>query len=963
MRRFARVVLPFLLLCGFSARAQVVIVDDNLFNKRLSRISASVVDSLSGESIVFASVYVIPSKDTIITNFTLTDTLGRATLDEVPFGSYVFHVEMMGYKPFAKERYFRDERVDMGTIRLQRDELFLSAAVVSDVGNPIVVKQDTVEFNASSYRVGSSEVLRDLLKRMPGMEVSDDGSVKFNGEAIDKLTVSGRTFFLGDQSTALNNLPASIVDKVRVIDREGEASRSSGFKDGSREKVLDVRVKKEYEKGWFGNAGLKVGTSIGGGEDEELLRNERGLLYNANALVSAYGEKDQLTAIANAQNVNDSNNIVIVVSEDGNASDVNQGLSSAAQAGVNFNTSRIKDVESTVSVNYKYIDTDSGSKTQRTSFQDDGDLLSDTGSSGKSYVNSLSANMEFQKEKGKVWFHLRPELRFNDSNSYSGGTSQTLREGSLVNASSRSSHQQSREARSYLSGDISLRNLFGKAGRVLTFTGNASYSAGKGNSDEYSSLTIGSAFSETQLHYDSQSQSSILGGSLRYTEPLAEKWVISASAGYGLNLSSRTRGAFDQAGRNAYYSSANDNTYIRQDYEVTLQYKISERGRISLGGNLFGVLNETRSKTLGTELVAGEDEWLWALSPTLSFFSSGKGSRANFNVYAYRQRPSSSYTLPALSVSNLSRLSVGNIYLTPSTDAFFYGSWSWSNPTRFSSLMASAMGSLTADPVTFASWYDGGGVLYSVPVNAAAPSVISSLSLNWTTPLNANKTLSLSLGTGVRYNASTSYQSRTAMSGIDKDSFDYASFMSSFWGDEHGNRFYGGENGFEQGRTRSLSPRADISLRYNAQRWSLKLGASGNGMVYRYSLDPSAGGSTLDARLSAEGSYTSRHEFEFSSDFTYAFFSGYSAGYGAPEWRWNGAVSKNVGAFTFSLALHDILNQTRSLTHTVTANYVEDNYRLVMGRYILLGVKWNFGKMNAIHSARAQGAAFNMLFY
>ena len=220
------ILIFFLLSLGISARAQVVILNENLFQGRMSEIRTKVLDSLTNEPIGFASVYVIPSKDTTITNFTLTDAKGEAKLDEVPYGSYVFRVEMMGYKPFVKEKYFRDRRVDMGTIRLQVDEQFLQAATITDVGNPIVVKQDTVEFNASSFRVGANAMLKDLLKRMPGMEITEEGKVKFNGEEIDKLTVGGRTFFFNDQSTALNNLPAAVVDSRRAP----RASRTAGGK-------------------------------------------------------------------------------------------------------------------------------------------------------------------------------------------------------------------------------------------------------------------------------------------------------------------------------------------------------------------------------------------------------------------------------------------------------------------------------------------------------------------------------------------------------------------------------------------------------------------------------------------------------------------------------------------------------------------------------------------------------------
>ena len=250
------------ILAALSARAQVFIVNDNMMVDRLATIKATVVDSLSNEPISYASFYVIPAKDTTISNFTLTDDKGVAKLEDVPFGSYTLHVEMMGYKPFIKTRYFRERDVEMGTIKLQQDEQFLKAAVVSDVGNPVVVKKDTVEFNASSFRVGTNDMLKDLIKRMPGMEITEDGKVKFNGQEIDKLTVGGRTFFFNDQSTALNNLPASIVDKIRVIDRESETARSTGVQDTEREKVLDVALKKEYEKGWFGNVGLNAGATL-----------------------------------------------------------------------------------------------------------------------------------------------------------------------------------------------------------------------------------------------------------------------------------------------------------------------------------------------------------------------------------------------------------------------------------------------------------------------------------------------------------------------------------------------------------------------------------------------------------------------------------------------------------------------------------------------------------------------------
>jgi len=261
-----------------------------------------------------------------------------------------------------------------------------------------------------------------------------------------------------------------------------------------------------------------------------------------------------------------------------------------------------------------------------------------------------------------------------------------------------------------------------------------------------------------------------------------------------------------------------------------------------------------------------------------------------------------------------------------------------------------------------AQWYDTDGILYSIPVNARKPSFSLSGFIDYTTPLDAKKNWSLTLEVEAGYSSSVSYQARTTLPGLDKDNFDYSAFMADFWGNAQGDRFYGGQSGFGESLTHSFTPGADISVKYNQDHYYFVLSVSTEGQLARYSLNPKANLNTLETRFKATGSYTTKHEFEFNSDISYVFYKGYAEGYGQPEWQWNAEISKNIGAFNLSLTLHDILNQTRHLTHTVTANYEEDSYRLVMGRYILFGVKWNFGKMNAAHSQRAQRAAMNMVF-
>ncbi|MBP5333762.1 MAG: outer membrane beta-barrel protein [Bacteroidales bacterium] len=959
MRKLS-VIITLLLCLGLSARAQVFIINDNIFQGRMSEIKTTVLDSLTNEPVGFASVYVIPSKDTTITNFTLTDAKGEAKLDEVPYGSYVFHVEMLGYKPFVKERYFRDRQVDMGTIRLQVDEQFLQAAVVTDVGNPIVIKKDTVEFNASSFRVGANAMLKDLLKRMPGMEITEDGKVKFNGEEIDKLTVGGRTFFFNDQSTALNNLPASVVDKIRVIDRESEQTRASGLQDGQREKVLDVALKKEYEKGWFGNAGFKGGSTLG--ENDDILRDNRGFLWSANALVSAYSEKDQVTVIANGQNINDSNSVFIIMDDDGERTSAGQGLSTAGQFSVNANTSRIKDVETTVSVNYKYTDTESGSKADRTTYQDAGNLNSSVENSSQSYDNGLSAEMEFEKEKGKVWFHVRPSFRYNLSDSFSSNSTKTSKEGAFLNSSENTSRNLSDYYYASFDSDVTIRELWGKKERAVYMDVYASYSTGGGDKTETTVLTTSSGIDSRTMRYDALGTRSNFGGQFRYTEPINDKWIIAATADFSLSQWDNIRDAYDAAGRNDYYSSVINTHAIDQEYGLTAQYKFGENSWITVGSDLLGVLNETYSKSYGVEDITGKDEWSWFVTPTFRFQHTKGNDRFRVSASGYSQRPGNSRMLPVLNISNPSRLSLGNVYLKPYSSTYFNANWSRNNREKFSTLMVYLYGQVNKNPIGSALWYDDDGILYSIPVNSPKPSVNASLLLNYTTPLDAKKNWSMTLSASSGFSSAVSYQTTSTLPALDKDTFDYSAFMAGFWGNASGDRFYGGLSGFSESQTRSVNPSAGISVKYNQERWNSSAGIYTSGRIARYTLNPKANMNTLDTYFNIDGSYTTKHEFEINSDLSYVIYKGYAEGYGQPEWQWNAEISMNIGAFNLSVKVNDILNQTRNLTHTVTANYEEDSYRLIMGRYVLFGVKWNFGKMNAAHSQRAQSAAWNMIF-
>ena len=278
MRRL--LLLSVLLLVVSVSKAQTVVNFSMLQKNRNVEITFELKDVTTKEPLSWASAYVVPVGDTTIVSFALSDDKGKVVLEDVPVGRYVLNVELIGYLSYQKEHNFNGWEIDLGVIEMEENPEWIDAATISAVGNPIEIKNDTIIYNASAFRVGENDMLDELLKKMPGMEVGEDGTVKVNGEAVDKITVGGKTFFFNDPSIALKNLPAKIVDKIKVVDKTKDDVAFTGVStQDDKEKVMDVQLKQEYTKGWFGNAKLGAGVSVNPDKKNELVEDGK-FLYD-----------------------------------------------------------------------------------------------------------------------------------------------------------------------------------------------------------------------------------------------------------------------------------------------------------------------------------------------------------------------------------------------------------------------------------------------------------------------------------------------------------------------------------------------------------------------------------------------------------------------------------------------------------------------------------------------------------
>ena len=268
-------------------------------------VSLKLVDENTGDPVGYATVSVTVKGEAKALKYGLTDHEGAVSITKLKKGVYVLKVEQMGYKNHTQEINL-EKALDLGTIKLKEDVEVLNAASVSAVGNPIIIKKDTIEYNASSFKTSDNDMLEDLLKKLPGVEVSSDGSVTANGETIKKITIDGKTFFLDDPQLATKNLPAKMVEKVKVVERKSEQARFTGIDDGQEETIIDLSVYKGMMNGWFGNV------MAGGGHDlpdkgyynEDNTFMDEGWRYQGAGILGNFKEDSQISIIVNANNTN-----------------------------------------------------------------------------------------------------------------------------------------------------------------------------------------------------------------------------------------------------------------------------------------------------------------------------------------------------------------------------------------------------------------------------------------------------------------------------------------------------------------------------------------------------------------------------------------------------------------------------------------------------------------------------------
>jgi outer membrane receptor protein involved in Fe transport len=226
-----------------------------------NNLEGRVVDSLN-QPLAGATVMLLEAKDSVLAKFGISNEKGIFSLEEVVPDDYILQITFLGYSNLSEtlNKESIQNNNNLGDFLLLPESALLDMVEVKAEHIPIQFRKDTVEYNAAAFKTRPNAAVEDLLKKMPGIEVERDGSIKAHGETVQKVLVDGKEFFGNDSKVATKNLPADAIDKVQVFDKKSDVAAFSGIDDGREAKTINLSLKEDKKQGYFGRLEGAYGT-------------------------------------------------------------------------------------------------------------------------------------------------------------------------------------------------------------------------------------------------------------------------------------------------------------------------------------------------------------------------------------------------------------------------------------------------------------------------------------------------------------------------------------------------------------------------------------------------------------------------------------------------------------------------------------------------------------------------------
>ena len=967
MKNFTKYILAVLFLLAASPA----------FAQAIHTIKLHLTDAKTSEPVAFATASVTVKGEKSPLKYTLTDDKGDAVITKLKKGTYILKAELMGYKTYSKEIVL-EKNLDLGVIKMDEDAEVLDAAKVTDVGNPIVIKKDTVEYNASSFKTSDNDMLEELLKKLPGVEVGTDGSITANGETIKKITIDGKTFFLDDPQLASKNIPAKIIEKVKVVEKRSDQAMFTGIDDGEEETIIDLKLRPGMAKGWFGNVMGGGGHDVpGAGSDMNDWR------YQGAAMIGRFVDNSQISIILNGNNTNNRGFNDVAGSMMGNMRGGrgmgrgrggwgnDNGISTTWMGGLN-GAFTLMDGDMDLSGNYVYNGSDKNveEESSKTTYMEDGNLLNYS----KGYDNTFSQGHRIGvrldhkfSENTSILFepqfnigtgHFSEYSTFNTGSMPTGATD-TLR----INDGATSNTGNNRNWST--SGFLLFRQRLGKPGRTLSanlrysFSNNVLQGLNLSYTNVYNELGVLDPSQQEVVNqsFDQKSNSTSLSGRVVYTEPLTDYLFLEANYNYSWNLNKSNKdtynsGAYDVPVNSlpifnpdgAFRDDIYSNSIINESHNHTAGLNISfqrEKFRANLGAsvNPTDTYNETNGKIYSNKVIN------WSPQAML-FFDMGENSNLRFFYFGRSAQPSTSQLMPVPDNSDPLNISLGNPYLEPYFNHNLRARIGYTNKKTFTSVNANIRGTLADNALTNAQWYDKAGVRYSIPVNGP-----TTVSLNGRVFVNTpfgKSNFSMFSMTFLNYGESVSYVGTNLFRDNEADKY-YDAENAEFNHEQFHKDYESLEahsDMFSVNKIQTLGFTQRLRFTYRNDFVELNVGARTSMNKSWYTLNREVA-PTWNNQADGSMNWTIPGGINIIAQAQYNWYNGYTTPQ-EDEIILNAEITKLLFKKKFTLALkaYDILGQSKNLSVSDSSNYHLETRNNTLGRYIILSLTYRFGNFN-----------------
>ena len=890
----------------------------------------------------YTSVLLLTPKDSALVAYTLTNKNGEYEFKNVDRQPLLIKATYMGYLPIQKELVLPETDVlEVEVIRLMPILQELYEVVVKAAKAPLMMRGDTLEYDASKFKVPPGATLEDLLRKLPGIQIDVDGNIVAQGQQVQKVTVDGRRFFGGNTKMATQNLNAESISKLQLYDDKSEQAKLTGVEDGVKEKTINVELKEEAKKGGFGKI------SAAGGTDER---------WASNASYNKFDKTDQFSIIGYGNNVNQtglswddqqefrgsgafqfgdtgdfgfngSGGMTIISFSGGDSEDsfevpfnnLSSGFSNNQAFGVNYN--HLKDKKD-FSGNYFYSRSDQiiESVNSRTTFLEDNSSFTSTDQSKQNNVaGHHRANLRFQNELDSA-----NTLTINAKGRLSTLTTSLVSLQELITSSTEQGQlvrdNQSNKWSGAFQGTAIFRHKFKKNGRNFaaslsnTYTNADQDGIQKAVADMMDSTDPNTYFQSLDQVNQALNTSNLIKSSLLFVEPINKIFFLETFYNFSQSTSETDRKVFDVESSdiqelNPDLSRFFDNiiTYNRIGSSIRYANKGSNLS-VGLAASNYK-LNGLYSVVEGSEILGTVDKNYLNFTPNVSFYKTMKGNKRINASYAMGVTPPNITDLqPYKDISNPLYIREGNPDLQPEVTHTLNAGYNMYDPATFINLYFSLNSTFyqsqvvqnqTIDPETFVTTFKAGNVSggqrYFTYIGFGFPIV--------KTKFNAF------------INANPSYTKSLALI-----------------------------NSIET-ETNTFSHNVGVNLDLTPTEWlSLYAGSSFRLSKTKYEQNPSQNQDIVNWSAYTNMNIKLPKAFYFDIKFNYNRFKNESFGFSQEVPILNAFVYKLLGEakkWEVRLSAYDIFKQNQTISQFAGQNFVSTGRIETLSRYFLLGVTYN----------------------